>query len=288
MFHLFLKKFALSLIFLTSVAKASNSLEILNDFTESCGKIESVRGAEYCIHSPKGEVNQDILYYFHGLEGNVKIWPTFEAGLLQEWKKRNLKPPIVVTISFGPVWFLTENGTSSMENKIQSIIDKAIPWIETTFKFQFRNRLMLGISMGGYNALQVLHNKPELFSKVALGCPAIPTVSPYSPWESVKEYIRRTSANPFNIWKALKVSRMFFPNEESWQKGNPLKFEKGIGKHFPKIYIGAANKDEYGFQEGDLIFADKLKKEEREVTLSYFEGKHCWSRPNEITDFLFQ
>jgi S-formylglutathione hydrolase FrmB len=232
-------------------------------------------GLNYCVIKPVKTTNQDILYYFHGLQGNVHEWQNLPGygTTYQTWANQ---APIVVTISFGPIWLLAERNASASSGLYESFIFSALPFIEKSENLHPLHRLLMGLSMGGFNAAQIYLKNPSLFSKVALACPALTRVGPYSGQNAIQEYITRTHAQPSQVEKALSVSSSFFPDETSWETADSIALaSKLVNPNFPPLFASGGMQDEYGFFEGALAFVNAISIHGAQAHFTELQGGHC-------------
>ncbi|NQZ12240.1 MAG: hypothetical protein HRT35_34240, partial [Algicola sp.] len=66
----------------------------------------------YCVNRASGEpASNTLVYHFHGRRGNETWWNDkyfYSGELYSDWKKSGASPPVVVSVSFGPLWLLKE------------------------------------------------------------------------------------------------------------------------------------------------------------------------------------
>ncbi|QDK37836.1 alpha/beta hydrolase-fold protein [Bdellovibrio sp. NC01] len=242
----------------------------------SCGS-ESQMGLtfKYCIRNVDRSKNQDIIYFFHGLMGNEETWFTqrFGTGMLErKWHWRGYDPTIV-TVSFGEVWLLVNNHRFPLipffKNNIMPFLEKKVGGLGKG------KRMLIGQSMGGFNAIQASLQLPNTFSKVALLCPAITTVGPFSTPEEIAAYTERTHAVPSRVKLLLSISRQVFLNQNDWDKHDPLKLIARYRAKKMPFYVSTGTADDFGFQEGSEVYSDLAKKLGFKSTWVPVPGGHC-------------
>ncbi len=135
--------------------------------------------------------------------------------------------------------------------------------------------MLIGQSMGGLNAIEASMHFPNLFSKVALLCPAVTTVGPFSSQDDINSYIKRTGAQPSKVKLLLSISRQVFINERDWDKHDPLKLITRYHGPKPAIYTSIGMQDDFGFQEGAEEFYKIAKKEGFKSQWVPISGGHC-------------
>lgn len=225
-----------------------------SSFTCDSEKIEGI-SFDYCYRNADSTNNKDIVYFFHPLNGSAATWFTQYLGTLmvqQWWQYRDYKPRIV-TISFGKHWLLVNNARFPFlrlfTNSIMPFLEKKMGGLGNG------HRHLIGESMGGFSAAYLALKKPGLFSRVALLCPAITTIGPFSSNQEIENYIGRTGAFPFFVNKMLRISRSIFINNKDWDNHNPLTLlKKYNGSNKTKFYVSTGIWDNYGFQEGSEAF----------------------------------
>lgn len=241
---------------------------------------------DYCFQKPDTE-SDTLVVFFHGIYGNEKKWFTDSkfTSLHKVMKAKGLNPWIV-TISYGGTWVLTETETSNQ--LFHHTMDLALPAIINEIHPEaFIQRFLLGYSMGGLNASQVLLKRPELFDKYVLISPAITPVGPFSTKAEIKDYTRRTEAVPFLINMLIKIGRKNFKNQEEWDQHSPLVIINKISRPLPPVYISAGNRDQYGFDEGSNTFSLSIAPySDYSVWMPIKNGDHMDLDPASVTDFL--
>lgn len=241
----------------------------------SCG-IETQAGLsfKYCFHQGDRQSTRDIVYFFHGLEGNEKTWFTQKMGtavLERIWHKNGYDPSIV-TVSFGDVWLLVNNSRFKLLPFFQQIV---MPFLENKIGYQGKGRrLLIGQSMGGLNAAMASLRLQGTFSKVALLCPAITSVGPYSSPHEIDHYIFTTGADPEHVELMLKLSKGFFINTADWNQHDPLKLIPKV-KVKPRFFISTGVVDEYGFDVGSEIFTRLSRRYGFKTWFVPAPGAHC-------------
>lgn len=229
----------------------------------------------YCEYQVPGSTSKDVLYYFHGIGGSEYEWQNFPF-YDKTYSLWGTSAPTVVTISYGSAWLLAEQNGSSYSGLYEHFIKTALPYLETQLQLSPERRLLMGLSMGGFNASQVYLKNPELFSKVALACPAITTVSPYASQEDIDAYQQRTGALTPYVTRALGLSSTYFPDEPSWEKSAPVQqAQRRTNPQFPPLFVSGGMQDQYGFQEGGKAFVDAAVANGAQAKWTPLPGLHC-------------
>jgi len=245
----------------------------------------------YCLSRTEGSQSTDLLYYLHGKGGNKRGWTdrhNFTAVIQDRWEGGGKQAPVVVAISFGKFWLLSEKNPSKDSGLLDFIVDYAMPYIEQKkLGGKIGARQLIGESMGGFNASQLVLKHPELFSRAALVCPALGSLSPYDGKQAVEDYIKRTGARRFNVEVVLRLLKAVFPDDASWQTASPLGIGKTLlGSKTPPLHVSCGAKDEYGFFEGAQAFATLARDKGVDTRWEPLSGGHCAADPAALAAFL--
>jgi len=109
----------------------------------------------YCIYKAKQGNNKNIAYYFHGRGGRPESWgqdKDFSLAIQHYWLKNKIKPPVVISVSFGKEWLLAPKLSSPQSGLYEKFKISVIPEVESKL-FKPEKRIVFGKSMGGLNAL---------------------------------------------------------------------------------------------------------------------------------------
>lgn len=274
--------------FLFTLFLALSSLSF-GQIIENCKSETTPIRFSYCIYKDSESKNADVLYYMHGKGLSERAWrdPMHYSTLIQEeWKAMGYQLPTVVSISFGQVWLMMEKNQSNWSGLFEAVNNLIIPAIETKLGFAGR-RLLIGESMGGFNASQLLLKSKLAFDRVALLCPAIVSISPYSNKEEIESYIARNHADPELVSMMQTVSRMFLSGPEDWEKTSPLVLaEKNLSPSSPEVYVSCGSIDEFGFFEGAKKFYETAVKNGTKAEWRPLYGRHCSVDAKSIATFL--
>lgn len=246
------------------------------DVKVQCGQDEQAgHWWNYCEYQVPGSTSKDVLYYFHGIGGSEYEWQNFPF-YDKTYSLWGNSAPTVVTVSYGSAWLLAEQNSSGVSGLYEHFIHTALPYLETQLKLTPERRLLMGLSMGGFNASQLYLKNPELFNKVALACPALSTVSPYASREEIAAYQQRTGALDYYIARALGLSATYFPDEASWQTAAPVQqAQQRTNPTYPPLFVSGGMQDQYGFQEGGKAFVDAAAANGATAKWTPVQGPHC-------------
>jgi Predicted esterase len=242
----------------------------------------------YCISEGNRRTTQDIIFFFHGMGRSERSY--FQDCDTQKLQRRMHEAgyyPTVITFSMGKEWILSEKKNTS---SIKFFTHRVIPYLEAKVG-GLRNgqRILVGKSMGGFNAAVVGLKQPDYFSKVALLCPAFSTVSPFGSRTDIWSYIRRTFAVLFLVNKALDVARAAFADNNEYKKNDPLKLVNSFdGRVKPKLFVSCGQQDFFGFQEGSKVFARAAEKKNFDVQYRPVMGGHCTFNKRATAHFIME
>lgn len=245
---------------------------------------------KYCVHVPEsGNTNGDLVYHLHGRGQDEHQWndDTFYTGQIQEhWSKKNLQPPMVVSVSFGKTWLLTPGGFKSESGLLDVFTKKVIPEIEERMG-KPKRRIVFGESMGGVNSLVVGLREVGVFDKVGALCPPIYKMSPFSSSQEIDEFLQRTGANKTLIRAVVGIGRSLFADEDEWKSASPLHLVESISPEAsPELYVSAGLYDRYGNFEGSELLANQARSRGMKIEWRPLYGGHCAIDVPSIAEFL--
>lgn len=267
-----------------------DGVALAGDALSECRTVRGPRSWRWCVTRTLGSADTDVVYYLHGHGGNAGRWMLgsgIQQGVRDAWRSRAVAPPVVVSVSFGGFWLLVEKNASPQSGLLEFFVDEALPAIERSLPAPPRRRLLFGESMGGFNAIQLVLKRPALFARAAIACPAVTAVSPYADARAVRDYLRRTGANPARALMALALSRQLFFDQAAWDAASPLALGGSLlGPQTPPLFISIGDRDSYGFQEGARLFAELARSRGAKVAWAPVPGDHCSADASGIAAFL--
>lgn len=244
-----------------------------------------------CIYSTVGSQSQDVVIYFHGIGKNEKDWANKNdlSAVRSHWELSGTEAPRVATISFGTSWLLAEKNTKAKSGLLEFFVNNVMPELEKELGGIKGRRILFGLSMGGFNAAQVMLKQPGLFDRVVLACPAFTNVSPFAPSSEIDAYIKRTHADRIRVAIGIEVAKAHFDKEASWKTADPVYLAKTlIDDRTPDVLIHIGDDDQYGFHEGAELFADiaKSRSTKHSVEWELMDGGHCTFDAAKVADFI--
>lgn len=263
----------------------------------SCSSFPPPLKGSYCVH-PSTTGSKDIAYYLHGRGGDAAQWkdPWYYTSQIQTyWKEHQLSSPTVISISFGEVWLLAKQNSSSSSGLLDLLVAKIIPTIESQLGGLQGERLVFGESMGGFNSIQLIL-KTNLFSRAATICAPMSEVSPFAEEKDILDYVHETAAwqyykdhSPQTVWTAVRgsvaLAKHFYPSPAEWAEADPIQLAKAteVGA---KLYVSVGYYDPYVNYEGNERFVEILKAKGADVEWRPMWGGHCVVDIPSVANFL--
>jgi len=256
-----------------------------------CDRAHTLAGVEYkwCVDTEdkRGDHSQ-LVYFLHGAGGNEAVWSNSPGYRRVQaiWASQPGKAvPVVISISFGPLWLLTDVPRDNKRTLHATLIQEVIPAIEAKYRIQNPTRSLVGESMGGFNASQLLMKDAGVFEKVALLCPALPTIGPFSSEKDVNAYINRHKPYGRGDWirNIIALTKHEFPTELDWKAHDPFTLINKLSFKASKILVSCTRQDEHGFYEGSELFAREAQK--RGILTHWVpinQGGHCYQTEESI------
>ena len=260
------------------------------DLTTSCREEAGPRPWKYCVTTTAGSSNRTILYFLHGHGHDAENWgrsSDYKKGIRQDWKKAGFQAPVVVSISFGGFWLLIEKNQSSVSGLLEFFKSDIMPTVERDLAVGTPRRLLMGESMGGFNAAQVVMKYPGDFARAALTCPAVADLSPYPTKEALAAYKSAPGVNPLKVGIMLHLARKAYKTEAEFRASDPFTIGKTLlGPATPPLLISSGDRDQYGLYKSDEKFAALARAQGVDVTYTPLHGGHCSADPEATARFL--
>lgn len=251
---------------------------------------EASDGSRYCIYRAKQGNNGAVFYHLHGRNLDEDSWSddTYYTALVQSyWETRGRKPPVVISVSYGPIWLLTPKNGAETSGLLETFVNHSIPKIENRLGFAPRYRGLVGESMGGLNSLIVGLSRPELFQRIVSLCPPVYHISPFDPWSAIWNEIKTTGAEPKTISGIILLSKRYVSTTAEWNAINPLELIKNFGlDHKMALYLSAPLYDKYGVFEGVSKMAQIGRERGLNITWQPLYGGHCAIDTNSVAEFM--
>lgn len=276
------------MIFVFTLVSAS-SFAAGREYVSNCTEFSEPIPGKYCISKVEGSQSQDVIYYLHGAGGSAEEWSTEGTSqeFLKTWDDLYFQPPTVISISYGVFWLLAEKNSSEYSGLFTHFTQYLMPKVEAELGGIKGQRMILGVSMGGFNTAQLLTKKADLFSKVAMACPATALITPFSTEEEIQSHIAQYGLDPKLIGGYIELAKLFFPDVEAWNTADPFVLgAKYFSSKTPRLHISCGTEDELGFYPGSKAFYELAKSKGVDVQYQAVPGGHCAFDPIAIATFL--
>jgi predicted esterase len=274
------------------------STQVFGGYKIDCGPL-SVEWARACIHTPESGNNQNVLIHMHGLGINEHGFATYYMPeIVPYFEKNNLDLPIVISFSFGPIWFLAEKNSSSESGLYEVFMQQVLPELEQKVG-GFKGHVdLMGESMGGVNVIQ-LGLRPGPFRKVISIAAPIADLSPLSTEEEKNQFVTSSvgwqfykDTDPEKVTQAVyllfEISANLFPTEEEWNQADPLRIASKSNDVLNRRFYITTTKDDYFLNfEGNEKLSGVLKDRGVDITWVPIEtGGHVSPDSKSLLKFL--
>jgi len=239
------------------------------------------RDVPYGLYLPPSYDTTDrtypVLFFLHGANENEKRWST--RGMTDLMLDRMVAAgeigEFIVAIPFGANSFYTNS--ASGERWEDMVVQEFIPLIETGYRTvgERSGRAISGISMGGYGALKLAMQHPDLFG----------AVSAHS--AMLLDDFEQATLDPRRAQLYLALFDSIFGISESmdlWNQNNPLRMARESTRLDDlAIYFDCGTEDEYGFYVGAEQLHDILESRGIRHEFHLYPGTHGWDYAREHT-----
>ena len=241
----------------------------------------------YALYLPVSYQDSDetypVLFFLHGANENEKRWSTrgLTDLMLDKMVQDDRIGEFVVAIPFGANSFYTNsvNGASWEDMVMQEFI----PMIESEHRVvgTRAGRAISGISMGGYGALKLGFQYPEMFNSVSAHSAML-----------LDDFGDAGIDPPRAQLYAALFDSIFGISEsmEHWNLNNPLRMAReSADLDSLAIYFDCGTEDEYGFFTGAQQLHDDLEARNIDHEFHLYPGTHGWdyARQHTAASLLF-
>jgi enterochelin esterase-like enzyme len=205
-----------------------------------------------------------VIYALHGMFENSAflerraVLPQFEASV----KAGTAPNAIVVTVDGGNNLFI-----NSAKGKYQDLVAKdLVEHIDKTYRTiaKREGRALLGISMGGYGALNIAFAQPSVFGVVATHSAMLLSQIP-----TAEAGARGGQMRAFTGVFGEPV------DPAAWKAQDPLELAKTAEvKGLPALYLDCGSEDRYGLAGGNKMLHDTLESRKVPHAFGLFPGDH--------------
>ena len=232
------------------------------------------RSVNYCALLPPSynaakDRRYPVLYYLHGLGDNEQMF--LRAGGMNlvedQWEHGEIGEFVIVTPDARASFYI--NSRDAKVRYEDFLLREFFPAIERHYRIATgrKNRGVAGISMGGYGALHLAFQHPELFASVSAGSAAlmanIPTVTSNAISRGAsREIFGGTFGTP--------------PDPAFWKRNSPLTLARAVQPAGLKIYFDCGTEDNYGFDAGARDLDKILTSRHISHEFHLYPGGHNW------------
>ncbi|MGH1345937.1 MAG: alpha/beta hydrolase-fold protein [Nannocystales bacterium] len=235
-----------------------------------------------CVTREPGSSSRDLLVHLHGRRGTARWWNDktyYTAELYEHWRTAGVDPPTVVSISFGPLWMLTDKTGAAFR---ESILAQARARAEAVAGHEFSRIRLVGESMGGYNALLAGLDADLPFDRVAALCPPLTTTSPFG--AGLFSRFRESSVR--EGFMLLAFSRAFFEGDADWRQTDPVARVLAGEAFGPALFMSCGEHDPWGCLQGGQALTDAIGAQGGDVQWRVLPEGHCAIDTEGLAAFL--
>jgi len=213
-----------------------------------------------------------VVIFLHGLFNDEHDW--VERGMqarLDELRAAGKVGDFIVAAPYGANSFYL-NGKDGTRYE-DAIVKDFLPFVDKTYRTTGspRDRVIEGISMGGFGALVIAFKHPELFAAVAAHSAAVFEELPRPP----------ASGDQRATFRYQMAAKIFGapPDEQFFAANNPIGLAAANAAKLGalKIYFDVGEQDRYGFTDGNRRLDAALTKAGVAHEFHTAPGDHGWS-----------
>ena len=227
------------------------------------------RDYKYTVYLPdsynKDSKRYPVLYLLHGAGGDENEWLS-KGGVRETMDaliaRRLIQPMVVIMPGHTAAWWVD----GAKEKGETALLKEVIPHAEGKFRVDSvrGNRLVAGLSAGGYGALNLAFKYPQMFAAAAILSPAIYDPAPPSHSSGVRQppFQKDGKFDP-ELWKSLN----YVSHIEGYKKSATI----------VPLYINSGDHDTFGIALQAAMLYEKLRLHQPgAVELRVVDGDHEW------------
>lgn len=227
------------------------------------------RDYKYTVYLPDGYKTDTrkypVLYLLHGAGGDENEWlakggarETMDALIA----RRLIKPMIVVMPGHTAAWWVD----GAKEKGETALVKEVMPHAEGKYRIDAvrGNRLIAGLSAGGFGALNLIMKYPQLFAASAILSPAIYDPVPPPTSSGVRNPpFQKDGKFDADLWKSLN----YVSHIDGYKKSGVI----------VPLYINSGDHDTFGIALQAAMLYDKLRLHQpKDIELRVVDGDHEW------------
>jgi hypothetical protein len=291
-------------ISMSSAAATSVSTTLPAPHNEASCTSERADGVTYhaCIEEYDRERNPDILFAFvTGKPIGIphESLPSLKR-LYDEWERTGTPRPTLITVSFSQEnenWTLAQKRLEDVRDLHAFFVNVLMARLEGRLRNSAPSgkplvpksgrRFLIGENSGGFNAAMLLLKNGSLFHKVALLCPHITTLDPFSGDGEIRSFLETTKADRESVERSLKWLRSEFPLPSLWAEHDLFNLaSKRLSPNSPDLFISVAEDDPHGYAEGTRRFAALAQEKGPKVTTGLTKLAECPGKARALAEFF--
>jgi S-formylglutathione hydrolase FrmB len=184
-------------------------------------------------------IRYPVVYLLHGgAGGNSAQWTT--GGGVAEWITDG-RPVITVMADGGKVgWFTNWVGQAQGPQRWADFyLTQVVPWIDHNFRTvaERKGRAIAGLSMGGYGAVRLAQDRPDLFASVASFSGAV-DLGDLGTRTVITEQALQHGFDPYGPFGSP-----FWPSHPAWSAYDPMRRAARLAGMQVLLYAGAGIHD---------------------------------------------
>jgi len=263
-----------ALVLLLAAAPAAAEMRYATFPSPSLGK-----DVAYAVHLPasyatSGARRYPVLYAFHGLFESPGFWERRGLTPMIEslWQKGDLPEMVVVAVD-GDNSFFVDGPAGRWE---EMVTRDFLAHVESTYRVRpgRAGRAALGISMGGYAALRMALEHPELFRAVATHSAMLLEKVP-------------TAEEGAGRWQMTAFYKVFGNPIDGalWAANDPLTLARQADpKTAPALYFDCGSEDRYGLFAGNRELHKRLEARGVAHEFGLYPGDHGYEYVRSVLD----
>lgn len=253
-----------------------------------CGSAEAsgFDTVRYCYRS--NSASNNMVVHFHGAGQNEEsIFRTDKPDeIMSSITRSGLQMPTVLSISAGRLRWFSDRSSGDL-NSLVNTIDSIIKKVKGTAPIN--TVVLYGVSMGGFNGLQVFTRKPEMFTRAIFSCPAWTDADPFSDssWSNDPDTAAGKFFSRMGFRKTLQDE---FQSSANWKAGNPFeRLKAGLRRATTRmpVLVTTVSDDGFGFINTPVRGAELLRTMGFIVSHQKTEAAtHCHPAPGPLVDMM--
>ncbi len=255
---------------------------LLSPAAQATGRAECVslpskileRAVPYCVLLPPSYDAEKtrrypVLYLLHGLGDNEEfLVHSGGMNLIEDlWEQRQLGEMLIVTPAGGVSFYI--NSHDGKRRYEDFFLQEFMPGVEKRYRAQAGrgSRGIAGISMGGYGALHIAFQHPQLFVAVGAHSAAL-----------IENLPNITKENSRQVSQLRVLGPAFGSPFDSafWNQNDPVKIARSANLAGLKIYFDCGSEDDYGFDLGAETLDKMLTSRHITHEFHLYPGGHDW------------